>query len=352
MSRVIDGRPAPTDSTATDSTATDSTALLAALKAVAEDTRLRIVALLAHGELTVSDLVDVLGQSQPRISRHLRVLTDAGVVVRHREGSWAFFHLTPDGPIRWTVDDILGRLDPDDATTRADLERRAIVRRRRADAAQSYFTRIATRWDEERSLHAPDDVVETAIVDVAARRPYRRVVDLGTGTGRMLQVLAADPTCVDRAVGIDASHSMLAVARANLERAGIGHVELRQGDVLCPPLDRESFDLVILHQVLHFLDEPAQAIREAAQLLAPGGRLLVVDFAPHALEFLRTDHAHRRLGFRTDTVSEWLHSVGLIEDEVREIATDPSPVDHERLTVSLWVASDDRLPADVGTGSA
>jgi ArsR family transcriptional regulator len=324
---------------------TDSTQLLVALKAVAEDTRLRIVALLTHGELTVSDLVDVLGQSQPRISRHLRVLLDAAVIVRHREGSWAFFHLVPDGPIRWMIDDILGRIDPDDAITGADLDRRAVVRRRRADAAQAYFARIATRWDEERSLHAADDVVEAAIVEIAGRQPYRRIVDLGTGTGRMLQVLAADPAVVERAVGVDASHSMLAVARADLERAGIRHVELRQGDVLSPPLDRGSFDLVVVHQVLHFLDEPAHAVREAARLLSPGGRLLLVDFAPHSLEFLRTDHAHRRLGFRDDTVRGWLEHVGLAVDEARSIEPDPSPDGHERLTVSLWVASDDRSAA-------
>lgn len=319
---------------------TDSALLLAALKAVAEDTRLRIVALLAHGELTVSDLVDVLGQSQPRISRHLKILLDADVIVRHREGSWAFFHLVPDGPVRGAVDDILGRIDPSDAVTGADLDRRAVVRRRRADAAQAYFARVATRWDEERSLHAADDVVEAAIVEIAGRRPYRRLVDLGTGTGRMLQVLASDQ--VDRAVGIDTSHSMLAVARANLERSGISHVELRQGDVLNPPLDRGTFDLVVLHQVLHFLDEPAHALREAARLVGPGGRLLVVDFAPHGLEFLRTDHAHRRLGFRDETVTAWIEEVGLTVDEVRAIGPASSTDDHERLTVSIWTASDHR----------
>ncbi|MEY2958786.1 MAG: hypothetical protein RLZZ01_1354 [Actinomycetota bacterium] len=318
---------------------TDSTRLLAALKAVAEDTRLRIVALLARGELTVSDLGDVLGQSQPRISRHLKVLLDADVIVRHREGSWAFFGLVPDGPVRRTVDDVLGRIDPDDTVTRADLDRRAVVRRRRSEAAQAYFAEIATRWDQERSLHAADDVVEAAMVEIAGRTPYRRIVDLGTGTGRVLQILAGDPTTVDRAVGIDASHSMLAVARANLERAGVAHVELRQGDVLSPPLDRGTFDLVVLHQVLHFLDEPDHAVREAAHLLAPGGRLLVVDFAPHSLEFLRTDHAHRRLGFHDDTVTGWIEAVGLVVDEIRAIEPPPAGDRSERLTVTVWTAS-------------
>ena len=314
--------------------------MLTALKAVGEDTRLRIVALLAHGELTVSDLVDILGQSQPRISRHLKLLTDAGVVDKHREGTWAFFDLTPRGPIRDAVDVVLDRIDDHDPTIAADLDRRAIVQRRRATAAQEYFAGIAASWDEERSLHAPDDVVESAIVDVAAERPYRRVLDLGTGTGRMLQLLAPDPGRVDRAIGLDTSHSMLAVARANLERAELRHIDLRQGDVYSPPFDRGEFDLVVLHQVLHFLDDPARAVREAARLVAPNGRLLIVDFAPHTLEFLRTDHAHRRLGFRADLVEGWLVGSGLSLGATRTIAPDDDLVPvagDERLTVTLWV---------------
>lgn len=317
--------------------------MLVALKAVAEDTRLRIVALLAHGELTVSDLVDVLGQSQPRTSRHLRLLTEAGVVTRHREGTRVFFDLVPAGPLRDAVDAVLDRIDPTDPVIAADLERRDVVRRRRDDAAREYFARIAPRWDEERSLHAPDEVVETAVLTIAGEQPYRSVVDLGTGTGRMLQLLAADPTTVDRAVGLDSSHSMLAVARANFERAGLHHIELRQGDVHSPPIERDRFDLVILHQVLHFLDDPAHAVAEAARLLAPSGRLVVVDVAPHGLEFLRTDHAHRRLGFRPDTVESWLRASGLVSGPTRVIG--PQGVaDDERLTVLVWVGHDQRRP--------
>jgi ArsR family transcriptional regulator len=322
--------------------ALSSEAVLDVLRAVGEETRLRIVALLQHGELTVTDLTDILGQSQPRISRHLKLLADAGVVDKHREGTWAFFELVGEGPIADLVADIVSRIEPHDAVSAIDLDRLEVVRSRRGAAAQEYFAGVADHWDEERSLHAPDAIVEAAIRDVAGEVAYRSVLDLGTGTGRMLQLLTNDG--VERAVGIDNSHSMLAVARANLERAEVRRVDLRQGDVYSPPFDRGTFDLVVIHQVLHFLDDPGRAVREAARLLSPGGRLLIVDFAPHSLEFLRTEHAHRRLGFRTDTVTAWLTQAGL-EIGATSTIDPPDGGDHERLTVCLWQA---RQPVATG----
>lgn len=317
--------------------------MLDVLRAVGEETRLRIVLLLQHGELTVTDITEILGQSQPRISRHLRLLADAGVVDKHREGSRSFFELATTGPIGVLIADVAASTDPHDPVGAADLDRLEQVRGRRASVAQQYFSDIAKRWDELRSLHAPDAVVETAILDVIGDHPYCSVLDLGTGTGRMLQLVVGDQ--VERAVGLDSSHSMLAVARANLERAEIRGVDLRQGDVYSPPLERDAFDLIVVHQVLHFLDDPARAIREAARLLAPGGRLLIVDFAPHSLEFLRTDHAHSRLGFRDDTIVGWLAQSGLDVGPTRTIAPPADPAgdsDRERLTVGLWSGLDRR----------
>ena len=322
--------------------ALSSEAMLDVLRAVGEETRLRIVALLQHGELTVSDLTDILGQSQPRISRHLKLLAEAGVVDKHREGTWAFFDLAATGPIADVVAGVLARIDPHDPAIAADLDRLQIVRGRRTASAQEYFARIAPSWDEERSLHAADDVVEAAIVDLVGTG-HRSVLDVGTGTGRMLQLLGRT---AQRAIGLDSSHSMLAVARANLERAEIRHVDLRQGDVYSPPFERNSFDLIVIHQVLHFLDDPARALREAARLLTPGGRLLIVDFAPHTLEFLRTEHAHRRLGFRTDTVTAWLDQAGLDVEVTRTLAAPASEDGAERLTVSIWLGRDRRPVAD------
>lgn len=319
--------------------------MLDVLRAVGEETRLRIVLLLQHGELTVTDMTEILGQSQPRISRHLRLLADAGVVDKHREGTRSFFELTTTGPIGGLVGDVTASTDPHDPVGAADLDRLDQLRGRRAAAAQQYFADIARRWDELRSLHASDDVVEAAVLDAIGDHPHRCVLDLGTGTGRMLQLIAGDH--VERAVGLDSSHSMLAVARSNLERAEVRGIDLRQGDVYSPPLERDAFDLIIVHQVLHFLDDPARAIREAARLLAPGGRLLIVDFAPHSLEFLRTDHAHRRLGFRDDTIIGWLEQSGLDVGATRTIEAPvvADPEDRGRLTVSLWTGLDTR-PVD------
>jgi ubiquinone/menaquinone biosynthesis C-methylase UbiE len=326
--------------------------LLQVLWALDEVTRLRIVALLQHGELNVTDLTDILGQSQPRISRHLKLLADAGVVDKHREGTWVFYDLVTAGPIGHLVAQVLAMTDQHDSVIATDLDRLGIVRSRRAASAQEYFAAIAPRWDEERSLHAADEIVEQAVLETIGSSPYRSLLDIGTGTGRMLQLLASR---AQRAVGLDSSHSMLAVARANLERAEIRGVDLRQGDAYSPPFGGEAFDLVVIHQVLHFLDDPARAVREAARLLAPGGRLLIVDFAPHTLEFLRLEHAHLRLGFRADTVSTWLEQAGLTVPTARTI--EPPIGDGERLTVSLWLGQDLRRadtspvsPLDRGVG--
>lgn len=326
-----------------------SESLLDVLRAVGEESRLRIVALLRHGELTVSDLTEILGQSQPRMSRHLKLLTEAGVVDRHREGSWVFFELATHGPIGELLAQVVDRLDPHDPVIAADHDRLEIVRNRRSAAAQEYFAEIAPVWDQERSLHAPDDLVESAIVDALGDEPHTTVLDLGTGTGRMLQLVDGHGEGFVRAVGLDNSHSMLAVARANLGRAEVHGVELRQGDVYSPPLAADTFDLIVIHQVLHYLDEPARAVDEASRLLAPGGRILIVDFAPHSFEQLRVEHAHRRLGFRSDTVADWFARSGLDLERTRTIAA-AGPLDPGiGINVSLWLGRDRRSAAHGAT---
>jgi ArsR family transcriptional regulator len=310
--------------------------VLEVLRAIAEDTRLRIVAVLRHGELTVTDLTEILGQSQPRVSRHLKLLVGAGVVVKHREGTWAYFRLSDDAAISALIDASLDPVADTDAVFTADLARLDAVRERRAAAARAYFEEVATVWDEERSLHADADTVEAAVLDVIGDGPLGQVLDLGTGTGRMIQLLAPR---ADRCTGLDASHSMLSVARANLERNATNW-ELRQGDVYSPPFDGGTFDLVVVHQVLHYLDDPARAIAEATRLVAPGGRMVVVDFAPHHHDFLRTA-AHRRLGFASGALRDWFDDNGF---DCPTIVDVEPPAGDDGLTVTIWLARD-RRPA-------
>src|SRR3954468_24754608 len=310
-------------------------ALNGALKAAGEATRLRILALLAEAELTVSDLTDILRQSQPRISRHLKLLAEAALIERFREGSWAFFRLGERGNTE-LARALIARLDPADPVIARDRERLAGVRAARAAAAQTYFRQHAAQWDRIRKLHVADEAVEAAIRAALADKPFRSLLDLGTGTGRMLELFGDE---IERGLGLDLSIDMLALARARLDRAGLRHCSVRQGDIYDLTLPKDSFDVVVIHQVLHFLDDSARAIAEAARVLRPGGRLLVIDFAPHDLEFLREEHAHRRLGFGADTVTQWMEQADLDVIAHRNLA----PGEDGKIAVSLWLARDRRM---------
>ncbi len=312
--------------------------LSAVLKAAGESTRLRILALLSEAELTVSDLTEILRQSQPRISRHLRLLAEAGLAERFREGSWAFFRMAEHGGGGQFARTLLGALDPADPVIARDRERLSAVRTARAAAAQAYFRSHAAEWDRIRKLHVSDDAVEGAICDVLGDRPFLSLLDLGTGTGRVLEMFGPS---LERGLGIDLSLDMLLIARSRLERAGLRHCSVRQGDIYDLAMPREGFDVVIVHQVLHFLDDGGRAIAEAARMLRPAGRLLVIDFAPHDLEFLREEHAHRRLGFPPETISQWMTAAGL--DAVSHRTLAPDPASDGKIAVSLWLGRDPRM---------
>ena len=320
--------------------------VLAGLEASGEVTRLRLLALLSEAEITVSELVHILGQSQPRISRHLKLLVESGLVERHREGAWAFFNIAHSDPAAGLARDILKRIDPADQQIVADRQRLADVRRNRAEAAARYFTEIAAEWDRVRSLHVPEEEVEAAILDLVGDGRLQSVLDLGTGTGRMLQLLSP---YADRVVGVDLSPAMLSVARSEVERSCLRNVHLRQGDIYALPVERDAYDLVLVHQVLHYLDDPQRALREAAHALRPGGRLVVVDFAPHRLEFLREQHTHRRLGFGRDEINQIFADVGLEIVGGRDLAA--TKRDADKLTVSLWIARDPRVVSDLAAST-
>ena len=308
--------------------------LLSALKAAAESTRLRVLAILARGELTVSELTRVLRQSQPRVSRHLKLLCDAGLLERLPEGAWVFYRVAESGTGAPIARTLLGLLPQGDRVLARDLAHLARVRRERAARAAAYFRESAGSWDRIRSLYVGEAAVERALLAAAGTGELGDLVDLGTGTGRLLELFAPK---VRHGIGIDESHEMLNVARAKLDARGISNCQVRRGDVYNVPLPSACADIVTVHQVLHFLDDPAAAIQEAARLLRPGGRLLVVDFAPHALEFLRTDYAHNRLGFADEEVARWCRRAGLEAIRVRHLAARGHSA-HETLTVSLWIA--------------
>jgi demethylmenaquinone methyltransferase/2-methoxy-6-polyprenyl-1,4-benzoquinol methylase/ArsR family transcriptional regulator len=309
------------------------------LEAAGEETRLRILCLLEVAELTVSELVAILGQSQPRVSRHLRLLVEAGLATRQREGAWAFFRLAEQGEA--LAREWLRRLNPADPIVNADRVRLDIAREARRRQAAAYFATRAGDWDQIRALHAPEERVEAALVGMIGAKPFRNLLDLGTGTGRMLELLAPQAA---RAVGVDQSAAMLALARARIDQAGLRHVSLRQGDIYAPPVERDAYDLVIIHQVLHFLDDPARALAEAKRALAPGGRLAVVDFDAHDQEFLRDEFAHRRLGFAVDEVEGYLAEAGLSSIRVERVP--PARGEAGKLTVGLWMAEDPRVISD------
>ncbi len=302
--------------------------LLTALKAAAEPTRLRILALCAHGELSVTDLTQILGQSQPRVSRHLKLLCDAGLLDRFREGTFAFFRLAGRGAPAVLTQTLVDAIPADDEGVARDLARLEAIKRARTETAAAYFRENADRWHLVRSLHVPEREVEEVLLGMLPDHPVRDLLDIGTGTGRMLELFGPR---VRHAMGIDLSREMLAVARVRLEQAGLRNCQVRLADMYQLPLPMAAVDMALIHQVLHYAEDPAEVVAEAARVLRPDGRLLVVDFAHHTLESLRSDHAHRRLGFTDDEVAGWCRAAGLSCGPVRHLPGDP-------LTVTVWPA--------------
>lgn len=310
------------------------TPLLNMLKAAGEPTRLRLLALVRERDLSVGELVQILDQSQPRLSHHLRVLAEAELVERLPEGAFVFYRAARRGDGRVFLDQLFSQLDSGVEEIERDRARLLDVTEARNAAAAAYFAELAPTWDRVRELHFANDAIEAALLEMAGPGPFRRLVDFGTGTGRML-ILFADR--VRDAEGIDFSHHMLTVARANLEKEGVSTARVRRANVMDVPFDEGSADLVVIHQVLHFLPTPARAISEAARILAPGGRMLIVDFAPHDLEFLRTEHGHHRLGLRHEAVADWASDAGVSISAPRAFA--PPLSEPSGLTVNIWAAT-------------
>lgn len=303
--------------------------LLAGLRAAGEPTRLRLLALCAHAELSVGELVQILGQSQPRISRHLKLLVEASLLERFREGVQVFYRVAEHGEACMLARTLVDLLPQHEGDIGRDLARLEQIRAQRAEAAATYFESNAAEWDQIRKLHVPEAEVEASLRDVIGPDRFGTLLDVGTGTGRMLELFAHQ---VERGVGIDSSTGMLSVARARLERSELRHLQVRKGDMYALSVEDGSIDVATLHLVLHYSDSPQRVITEIARTLNLGGRLVIVDFAPHEEILLRDEHRHRWLGFELDTIHDALTEAGLEPGPVETLAGDP-------LTVNIWQAT-------------
>jgi ArsR family transcriptional regulator len=303
--------------------------LLTGLRAAGEQTRLRILSLCARGEWSVSELTKILGQSQPRVSRHLKLMVEAGLLDRLPEGAQVYFRITDQASAAKLAQALVSLIPDSDSGLQRDLSQLQQVREARTQKAQDYFQQVAKSWETIRSMHVPQQQLEDALLEVVGSEPVGDLLDIGTGTGRMLEIFADRVT---RGVGVDLSSGMLAVARTNIDRIGLTHMHARQGDMYHLPIDEESIDLAILHLVLHYSDDPTEVIREASRVLRTNGRLIVVDFAAHSEEYLRSEFEHRRLGFTDDEIYQYLIAAGISElEDTRQLVGDP-------LTVKIWMA--------------
>ncbi len=319
--------------------------LLSGLRAAAESTRLRVLAVCAQGEVAVNELTRILDQSQPRVSRHLKVLCEEGLIERHREGTWAFYRIADpqNGKGAELARRIVDMIPSDDAQYLADRVALDAVKHERATMAEAYFRANAESWDLIRTLHVDAAEVERGMMAALPTETTHDLLDVGTGSGRILELLGG---AVSRGTGLDLSREMLAIARAKLTTAGLDNCQLRHGDMYDIPMEDNSFDAATVHLVLHYADRPDAAISEIARVLRPGGRIIIADFAPHDLEELRTEHAHRRLGFDDQEVQGWFEAAGLSPEPIRRLPGNP-------LTVNIWSATKtmnfDRIRIDAPT---
>ena len=303
--------------------------LLNVLKAAGEETRIRILALFKGGELTVTELATIMRQSQPRISRHLRLLCEAGLLERHREGTWIFYRLADLGEQADLVKSIMNYIPYQDQILQHDQKRLEEVKKTRDLKAASYFQENAANWDKIRSLYVPERQVEDYLLEITNNLEIETLLDVGTGTGRMLKLFSP---YTKQGIGIDLSHEMLGVARSHLENNAITNMQIRHGDMYDLALMDGSMDLVLFHQVLHFADDPLAAIRETARILRPDGIVIVIDFLPHKNEKLREEHAHRRLGFSEEEINEWCRITDLK-------ITSTKVMRGKELDLFIWVAT-------------
>jgi ubiquinone/menaquinone biosynthesis C-methylase UbiE len=309
--------------------------ILEGLKAVADSSRLRLLFALSHGELNVTELTQILDQSQPRVSQHLKLLLDAGLITRHKEGNWVLWRLREEGLGGVLARALIGMLPGYDSVLNQDVVRLDNIRQQRAEKAAHYFAQNAPQWETLRALHVREDEVENRMLQLVGEKHFKALVDLGTGTGRVLELFADKAA---QLIGLDLSREMLSLARANLNARGIRHAQVRQANLYALPLVEASADFVTIHQVLHYLDDPLAALIEARRILSDDGQLMIVDFAPHDLEELRERQAHRRLGISAEQMTGWLERAGFTVS--RHVVLPPPWLKNGKgLTVSIWLST-------------
>lgn len=299
---------------------------------------MRLLILCGHAELTVSEIIQILGQSQPRVSRHLKLLCEAGLIDRFQEGSWVYYRLANKSGTSLLARYLVDLVPDSDPVVARDLERLNAIKQARSDAASSYFKENASRWNEIRSLQVDEKEVEALLLRAIEGKKVTDFLDIGTGTGRMLELFGP---LVDYAIGIDSSREMLAYARTAIEDAELRNCQVRLGDMYTLPFANASQDAVIIHQVLHYADRPKAVITEARRVLRPGGTLIIADFAPHHVESLREDHAHRQMGFDGNQVWNWCEETGLEKVDFQSLKGNP-------LTVNIWVAASQEAASVLG----
>ncbi len=307
------------------------TKLLTALRAAAQMTRLRILSVLSNSELTVSELMQILEQSQPRVSRHLKLLCDSGLLQRYQEGAWVFHRVADSGEMAEVASGILRMIEVNAQELLCDQQRLQHIKQTNARRALAYFDKNAADWDRIRNLAVPDARIENKLLDCLSITKPALFLDLGTGTGRILEIFSP---YIKKGVGIDLSRKMLQVARSKLDSATATNCSVRQNDINKLDFEDNTVDVITIHQVLHYLEQPELVIKEAARVLKFGGQLIIVDFLPHDLEFLREKHAHRRLGIPEQSIAQWAdaNQLSLIScDKLAEETTN-----NKHLNIGLW----------------
>lgn len=306
------------------------------LRAAAESTRIRLLVILSHNELTVSEITEITQISQPRVSRHLKLMCDGGLLDRVQEGAWVFYRVSNQSESAGLVKALLAFIPEQDLQIQSDLKRVEMIRGRHAKRAKDFFEKNAGDWDKIRKIYFNVPEVEQCMIDAVKGMQIDDMLDLGTGTGRMLEVFSP---YIKRGMGIDHNQQMLNIARSQLEENNINHCQVRSGDINQVSLPNSSVDLITIHHVLHFLNDPKAVLQEAARLLKPKGKLIVVDFSPHDNEFFREEYAHRRLGFSDKEIKQWIEPLSMKLKNIEMIVT--SQLKKQGLAINVWIIEPD-----------